>query len=793
MQEVIYIKTFLIVDGHSLAHRGFHALNVNLTAPDGTPTAMILGFMNMLYKVQDELMPDCSVIVFDAPGKTFRHELLKDYKADRKPLADDLRIQLPILQELLRLSGFRVVIREGVEADDVAASIARLVQSEGHEAVILSSDKDLLQVLGDGIRIMRPVKNGISGAEIYDAKSFVREYGFMPSSMPDYLAMIGDKADNIKGIPGIGEKGAQKILAQYPTLEAVYSSLGQFTKSTRSKLEAFGLDAAVWKRDNITRLKDDIFAGDTEFLNWCLNSEPDLEGAETLALRLGLTRVLKRLGSTKSPLPREFYPHGNFAPPECDIITQDYKAELRASPLEFMNAGKIWDLRTAYYLLHPDEAAANFPIIINAINHSENPGKALDDLAGNIEAGILSYEGLHEVMTDIDLPLIPVLNMMEDHGVRVDTEKFEALQSELEARILELEGRLIDLTGVRINLNSASQVSWLLFERLSFTPLTKTKGKTSYSTDAAVLEKLAKSPNGEVPSLILEHRELSKMLTGFVIPFQKSADKNGIIHTTFEPAMTGTGRLSSRDPNLQNLPAFGEWAGKIKAALIPVNPENVFVSADYSQVELRVLAYLSGEERLIEAFAKGRDIHTETASWVFGTAPELVTPEMRRAAKMVNFGLLYGMGSFGLSERLGVGRSEAKDIMARYFEALPGIQGYIDGMVEAAKSRGYARTLAGRIRPVKEIPAKSSGLDRALINTPIQGTAADISRRALVEFAASGTAELFLQVHDSLVCECPANEAEEVSQNLRMIMVKSGGEISHLEAEAKTGKSLAGV
>ena len=320
-----------------------------------------------------------------------------------------------------------------------------------------------------------------------------------------------------------------------------------------------------------------------------------------------------------------------------------------------------------------------------------------------------------------------------------------------------------------------------------------TKGKTSYSTDAGVLEKLARSPNGEVPAMLLEHRELSKMLTSFVIPFQRAADKNGIIHTTFESAMTGTGRLSSRDPNMQNIPAFGQWAGKIKSGLVPVNPENVFVSADYSQVELRVLAHMSGEERLVDAFTQGRDIHSETASWVFGVMPELVTPEMRRAAKMINFGLLYGMSSFGLAERLDVSRQEAKDIMTRYFDALPGIQEFIDSLVHDAKERGYSRTLAGRIRPVKEIPAKSSALDRALINSPIQGTAADIARKAVTAFDASGAAELFLQVHDSLVCECPAGQADEVAEILRNVMVESGGEISILKAESKTGRSLASV
>ena len=787
---MINIKTFLVVDGHSLAHRGFHALNVKLSAPDGTPTAMIVGFMNMLYRVQDELLPDCTVIVFDAPGKTFRHELQKDYKADRKPLADELRIQLPILQELLRLCGHNVIIREGVEADDTAASIARLAQNEGHEAVILSSDKDLFQVLGENIRIMRPLKNGVAGAEIYDVHAFVREFGFMPSSMADYLAIIGDKADNVKGIAGIGEKGAQKILAEYPTLEDIFASLDKFTKSTRTKLQACGLEAAKWTRDNIIRLHDDIFSGDSAFLNDCMNFTPDFEGAENLALRLGLSRVLKRMGSTKEISPRAFVSSRAFMMPECETITDDYKSTLRKNP---GLTHDVWDLKTAYYLLHPDETGANFPDVMKTIRTSEDPARTLADFAGNINAEILTYDGLHDIMTKIDLPLIPVLNKMEDNGVRIDREKFLSVQSELEEKILQLEAELIRKTGRHININSSQQVSWLLFEYLGFEPGNKTKGKTSYSTDAATLEKLAKLPGGEIPALILEHRELSKMLTGFVVPLQKAAGDDGIIHTTFEPAFTGTGRLSSRDPNLQNIPAFGHWAEEIKKGLIPVNPENVFVAADYSQIELRVLAHLSGEERLIDAFTHNRDIHTETASWVFGVMPELVTPELRRAAKMINFGLLYGMSSFGLAERLNISRQEAKDIMTRYFDALPGLQEYLDDTVKQAKARGYARTLEGRIRPVKEIPAKNQALDRALINTPIQGTAADIARRALVNFMNAGRGELFLQVHDSLVCECHVSEADDVADMLGEIMRASGGEVKHLEVEIKRGRSLADV
>ena len=794
------MNTFLIVDGLSIAYRAFHVMTKKLTAPDGTPTSMITGFMNMLLRAQDDLSPDCTVIVFDTSGKNasgihvFRYDLQENYKAGRKPMDDEMKGQLPILQELLQYLGYRVIVGEGVEADDAAASIARLAQKNGDEAMILTSDKDLFQMLGDGISMMRPVKNGISGAEIYDAKKFTDEFGFPPSSMADYLALAGDKSDKIEGVKGIGEKGAAKLLAEYPTIEEIFASLDKLKKGTRAKLEAVGLEKILWTRNNIIRLKEDIFSDDADFLNDCLNFPQNFPKAESMCVRLGLERLLKRIGSTKHAAPRVVADPSKSALPPADILTGDYKTELKHSPETFTGSPIVWDLHTAYYLLHPDEAGRTFASLLDYLRSTANPAQTLAELAGQLHAEILQHEGLADLMNNIDLPLIPVLNKMEEHGVRISPADFAALRLELEGRTVQLEAKLIDETGLRINMNSPQQVGWLLFERLDFTPTAKTKAG-SPSVDAAVLGELAKTPGkkGDVPRILLEYRELSKMLAGFVVPFMRAADGDHIIRTTFEPAATGTGRLSSRDPNMQNIPAFGEWADKIKRGIVPVHEGNIFVGADYSQVELRVFAHMSGEERLLDAFAHNRDIHTETASWVFGVMPELVTPELRRTAKMINFGLLYGMSEFGLADRLGVSRAEAKDIMRRYFAALPGLKGFLAGMVEDAKARGYSRTLFGRIRPVDGIPAKFQALDRALINSPIQGTAADIARRAMVAVERELAGRMFLQVHDSIVCECSEGEADEVAHTLQAVMKASGGEVDNLETEIKRGCTLADV
>ena len=791
----------LIVDGHGLAHRGYEAMRERkLNAPDGTPTEMIYTFMNTLYKVQKEYKPDFTVVVFDAGGKTFRHELLPDYKKGREPLNDDFKIQLPILQDLLKFHGHKILARQCVEADDIIASFSKIAREKKHDVLILTSDKDFFQLLNSDVKIL---KQGKKEVKFYDIQEFFNKFKFMPESFIDYLAILGDNADNIPGVSGIGEKSALKIIPQFPTVEKIFENLNELDTRSKNKFLAADREKTIWTRDNLIKFKYDVFDDDENILEECLNFEPDYENALNLAKRLGLKRVIshiqKILGIEIGSENEADEINSNYelripnselsVAPVCDLITKDYKSELKATPEKFNDDKKIWDLKTAYYMLHPDAGEKKIQNFLSEIKTPE----ALNEISAKIEGEILSYENLHDVMTEIDLPLIPVLNKMEERGVRFVPEKFLSIQSELEEKILSLEAEIADKADVEINLKSPKQVSWLLFEKLGFTPENKTKSKSYFSTDAAVLEKLARLPEGKIPALILEHRELTKMLSGYVVPLQDAADKNGIIHTTFLPTSTGTGRLSSKEPNLQNVPAYGNWAEKIKSGLIPVTPGKIFVSADYSQIELRVLAYMSNEEKLIEAFQNGRDIHTETASWVFDTAPGLVTPELRRAAKMINFGLIYGMSSFGLAERLNISRDEASKIIKKYFDALPGIQNFLDLTVKISKQCGFSRTLAGRIRPVKEIPARGIALDRALINSPIQGTAADIARRAMIEFEKKCPGKLFLQVHDSLVCECEKQEADDVAEILSSVMKASGGEITHLEVQIKSGESLSEV
>ena len=833
-------EKILIVDGHGLAFRAFYAVPP-LSAPDGTPTNAITGFMNMLARVEEDVAPGCCAVVFDAPGPTFRHESFPQYKEQRKPTPEEFRPQVPLLRELLERMGYPVLSVEGVEADDVIASLAGAAVAAGRRAVILSSDKDLQQVLGEGVTMMRPMK-GITTLAEYDATAFERDHGFLPESVPDYLALLGDAADNVPGVPGVGEKTALQLVGEWRTLERLFESLDAVKPAVRKKLEA-GRDSAFRSRELI-RLKRDVPVD----LDVCLAARPSPEEALSLCARLGLSKLASRLKSRESgprqeaPSLREgrlvsveelsgaaeiglvlrgsgeqgedavrfqvAAPDGRFA--ECGlsglrpllsggvraVFLDDFKALLTRFGTPLFEGVRVWDLKTAHYLLHPDVASHGAAALLPG---ETPPALGLLDLARALDGEIDRHEGLRTVMEEIDLPLIPVLVSMERAGVRLDSDRFESLRLELEARIRAIEGEVADRAGEAVNLNSPKQVAELLFERLGLPSGAKTKGKTAFSTSASVLEGLAALPNGEVPRLLLEHRELSKMLSGFVVPLRKAAEGGGgVVHTTFEPAFTGTGRLSSRDPNLQNLPAFGHWAERIKEGLIPVGEGNVFVAADYSQIELRILAHFSREPRLIEAFRRGVDIHRETASWVFVVEPEFVTPELRRVAKMINFGLLYGMSAFGLAERLGVERAEAAGIVKRYFEALPGVERYLEESAAQARAVGYARTFEGRIRPVAEAAEgvrDRNGLNRVLVNTPIQGTAADIARRAMVDFArrfeGDGEVRLFLQVHDSLVCECPAERADSVGAALSEVMKAAGRLSVPLEADLKVGRSLA--
>ena len=831
-------EIYLLVDGHGLAFRGFYALP-GMNAPDGTPTNAVLGFFNMLLKAVDEWRPDGIGLFFAPKGPTARDAMYKEYKEGRRPAPDEFKTQMPIILELAEALGYPVFVRDGTEADDMIASTAVALEQDGHEALIFSADKDMFQILRGGIKMARPSK-GVSEFKLYDEKVFREEYGFDPAAMADYLALVGDSVDNIPGVKGIGDKTARALVSSYGSLDAIYEAAGSISESVRKKLEN-GRDSAYMSRGLVLPLPVDAVGSASMTVR-----SPRKADAASILGRLGMKKLLERFGlanddfpeASASPPPREstaareteeselsqLLPRdrlvlthspdrltardGKWAlartsdaaqieewlgRPGNELILSDYGESCARFDFLARYSDKVRDTVLADYFYHPD--AGSHPALGDAGEiwsawEAFRGGKFGDDMLG--------------VMRQIDAPLVPVLSALGKRGLYADKDALRRLDAELASKLARIKTEIYEASGGVINLNSPQQVGHLLFERLGLPAVKKTK--TGYSTDVSVLEELSRLPEPmcAIPSKLLEYRECSKMSSGFVQPFIKhaSSSRDGRIHSTFLHTATGTARLASRDPNVQNLPVFGEWAEKFRRAITPKDAGIVFIAADYSQIELRVLAHLSGEERLAEAFRNGRDIHLETASWVFGLEPEEITPEQRRFAKTVNFGLIYGMGAHGLASRMGIPRYQAAGIVERYFAALPKVKTYLEKSAKDAKAAGSTHSIFGRIRPLAEVTTVEgrggASIDRVAVNTPIQSAAADIAKIAMIKLDAVLTekfpdTKLVLQVHDSLICETPSTRADEMERVLVDVMEGVDYIDVPLKAEPKRGKSLAEV
>ncbi|MDR1509028.1 MAG: DNA polymerase I [Synergistaceae bacterium] len=829
-------KKYLLVDGHGLAFRGFYALPA-MNAPDGTPTNAVLGFFNMLLKAMEEWNPDGVGLFFDPKGPTARDEMYAEYKEGRRPAPSEFKVQMPFILKLAEVMGYPVFVRDGIEADDMIASCASAIEDAGAVALILSADKDLLQILRGGIKMARPAK-GVSEFKLYDEKIFREEYDFAPSAMADYLALVGDSADNIPGVRGIGDKTARELLTRYGSLDEIYKVLDSLTRTVKERLES-GRESAYMSYKLVLPLPVPPVREESLAVG-----PPKIEEAALLMERLGLKKLMARMGvDSAPPLPdvKISSPDINIKREEAsswegifsenqlvitmepdhlttrsgkwktvtkedwpfldewlskeghELVLASYAEHCGNMPFLARHSESIRDTVLARYFFHPDiethPAEGGAPKILNQWD-----GYCGEKLAGDMLS----------VMRMIDAPLVPVLAKLRDRGLKADLEALLALDAELMSRISRIETEICTAADGPVNLNSPKQVGELLFERLRLPTLKKTK--TGYSTDASVLEELSRLPEPlcEMPRKMLEYRECSKMSSGFVQPFIKHARAaaDGKIHSTFLHTATGTARLASRDPNVQNMPVFGGWAAKFRKTIVPGKDGLMFIAADYSQIELRVLAHLSGEEKLAEAFVNGRDIHLETASWVFGLEPGEITQEQRRFAKTVNFGLIYGMGAHGLAARMGIPRHQAAGIIDRYFAALPKVKNYLERSAKEARAAGYTRSIFGRIRPLSEVSTTEgrggASMDRVAVNTPIQSAAADITKIAMIRLHniledKHPDTRLVLQVHDSLICETPSHRIDDMERLLIDTMEGVRYIDVPLKADSKRGMSLAEV
>ncbi len=858
----------MILDGNSVINRAYYGVHP-LTTRDGMYTNAIFGFLNILERVRREERPEALCVAFDLHGPTFRHLKYEAYKANRHGMPEELAAQMPVMKDVLRAMNIPIYECQGWEADDVIGTVSRLCADADWDCVILTGDRDSLQLVNDRVTVkLVRTQGGQTRSVNYDPATFEAEYGLEPIRLIDLKALMGDSSDNIPGVAGVGPKTATELLHRFGTLDGVYENLTPqnmkgklyeklvngremaylsyelatircdaplcfefspeknlvrepkrrelydlFTRLEFQKLiDQYGLRSAAFETPETDaaeppEAKCDVVTAETadealallDGAPVAVAASPELDtvavcrdAAVTLLKRerLGLDHayVLKRLFDRAVPK-----------------TAHDVKPLMRRLLAAGIDAdGFVFDTALAAYLLDATRGKYELPQLAQDYLHT--PPAQEDDPDAQLAAQAvcvqrlqrvlsekLEAEGMTALLRDLELPLCRVLAHMEHDGVPVDRAALEAFSAMLSERIAACERLIYGYSGEPFNIQSPRQLGVVLFEKLGLPPVKKTK--SGYSTNAEVLEKLR--DRHPIIQAVMDYRMLTKLQSTYAEGLQKEIAPDGRIHTTFQNTVTATGRLSSTEPNLQNIPVRTELGSEIRKMFVP-RPGWVLVDADYSQIELRVLAHIADDRAMQEAFRSGEDFHRLTASRVFHVPPEDVTPLMRRQAKAVNFGIVYGISEFSLAQDIGVSRREAKEYIERYLTQYPGVRDYMKKIVETARTQGYVSTLFGRRRMIPEIRSTNfnirSGAERIALNTPVQGTAADIMKLAMVRvFRALETnglrARLLLQVHDELIVECPPEEAGRVRAIVADEMEHAATLAVPLVAEAKSGES----
>jgi len=860
-----------LIDGNAYIHRAYHAIPP-LSNKQGLPTNATYGFTNILLRVIREKAPTFLAIAFDAKGSTFRHQLYAEYKANRPPMASDLAAQLPSIKAIVQAYNILTFEQPGVEADDMLAACACRLTEQGHRVIIVSGDKDLLQLVSDTITLWDPMLD-----RMMDVAAVEQKYKVPPTKLTDLFALIGDSSDNIPGVAGIGPKTAEQLINEFESLEGIYGNLDSIKRPKLKESLAANRETAFLSRE-LVRLKMDTATPTA--INDYLLPEPDTAELTRLFTELEFSRLLPEknenqplatdhfhlVSSTdelaamvqtlsQSPslvidtettaldtitaelvgislcgdandawyLPISHHDNDDQLQPNQLTLAQvsaaigplvsspklpkighnlkfDY-AILKNHGLEL--AGPLWDTMIASYLVEPTRrshkldtlcaelldirmtsfaevtAASPKPDCFRFVEIAAAKDYSCEDVIAAARLWRhfeprLDEMNLWPLFNHVEAPLIAILAEMEGHGILIDCAQLSTLSTELGGQIKALEGRIVAIAGP-FNINSPKQLAEILFEKLGLPHGRKTK--TGYSTDNAVLEKLAATH--ELPRLITEHRNLSKLKSTYVDKLPTMVHpRTGRLHTSFNQTVTATGRLSSSEPNLQNIPIRTAEGQRIRAAFIPA-PGYQFLAADYSQIDLRVLAHYSQDPALIQAFCAGEDIHRQTAAEIFRIDPQRVTGEMRRVAKSINFGIVYGMGAFGLSEQLHISRKEAATFIDRYFDHFRGVKAFMEQIIAQAHRDRFVTTLLGRRRDLPEINSSNKNLrefaERTALNTPIQGTAADIVKIATIKvhqsLKAHGLgAKILLQIHDELVIEVPNQEIPQTTTLVKEAM-----------------------
>ena len=829
----------VLVDGYSLMYRAFHALQTPMSAPDGTPTNAIHGFIMMLLKVIGEEKPDGLAVAFDMHAPTFRSGIFEGYKATRKPMPDELRAQIPVIRELIALMGIPLLECEGYEADDILGTVSMDCERNGREILLVTGDRDSFQLSGENTTVLY-TKKGISDT-VHVTPEYIQEnYGVAPAQLIDVKALMGDTSDNIPGIEGIGEKTAIRLIQKYENLE---QTLMRGQTEEKGKLRERLINGAEQARMS-RRLAEIVRSAPVEmhFEEWKLDS---ICGGIGRLRELGMNMAAKKLSEMAADICPEVHVEqqaeeiqraveqlSSLAELEARVAEQAGETEWLAVHLgtelsvatenllinvplggDLLSAGisdeeavaavlpligrakqvevwnvkgfpaeeevlrkKAFDVMLAAYVLSPQRRSFG----PNELCEDEGigdfgrcPAWGIHRLA-EIQRKKLREFDLDGIFADIEMPLAFVLRDIEREGFLVDADLLREMGISLDKTIAALIDEIAEMMGEKINLNSPKQLGEMLFERMKLPAPKKTK--SGYSTSAEVLESLA--DEHPICAKILKYRKYSKLRSTYIDSLIQLRDENGRVHTRFDQVATATGRLSSNEPNLQNIPVRTELGREIRGAFV-AREGWTLVDADYSQIELRVLAHISGDATMIAAFNAGEDIHARTAAEVYGVPIGEVTGAMRSASKAVNFGIVYGISDFALAKNIGVSRREAREFMDRYFERYPGVKEYMEKSVKEGHEKGYAVTLMGRRRYIPELASSNFNLrsfgERCAMNSPIQGTAADIIKLAMIRVAdelkkRGMKTKMIIQVHDELILEAPADEAEQAKEVLRTCM-----------------------
>lgn len=837
------MKKILIIDGNSILNRAFYGV-APLTASDGTPTGAVFGFIKILKRHSDSLRPDYAVCAFDLPDPTFRHKMYSEYKANRSGMPEDLAVQLPIAKEVASAMGYSVVTCKGFEADDIIGTLAKEAGVRKTEAYILTGDRDSLQLISDNTRV---ILAKTKGDVLFDRSVFMEEYGIAPEQFVDVKALMGDSSDNIPGVRGIGEKTALKFISAAGSLEALYEDPARYgVKGANLEKLLSGREMAYISKElsqintDVSLECDSVFTehtADKETLSRIFTrlefeklmdsfglssasesmSSPALEiddvpVTEVSAAELDSALPKGSVAITVHPSPDGIEVCGYHGGKVCSSLlkTQEELSAFFADRTlvchNFKEICKLlypmgirpvceFDVMLAAYLLSPGEGS--YPL--DKIYQKYIPTASVNDaykvsLLKDALSVMLRETDMEKLLCEIEQPLSEVLAEMEIAGFSVDGDGIHSYIASLSTNAEALSEQIYMKAGKRINLNSPKQLGELLFDDLGLPSGRKTK--TGYSTDAETLERLR--PYSDIVADILDYRQLSKLCGTYGDSLISLAEDDGRIHTKLHQTGTATGRLSSSDPNMQNIPVRDQLGREIRKYFTASSPDRILIDGDYSQIELRLLAELSGDERMMQAFIDGEDIHRRTASQVFGVPFQMVTPELRSRAKAVNFGIVYGIGAFSLSKDLKISRKTADEYIRNYLATYSGVDRFLKGSIEFAKTNGYTVTMFKRRRYIPEISSRNKNLqafgERVAMNSPVQGSAADIIKLAMVNVASALKREgldarLILQVHDELIIDSAKDCADRATEILKYEMEHAAKTIVPLSVEISSGFS----